>query len=319
MFKKILKILFYLMIFVAVAGASVYITATFILQSEDTVVVPELVGKEAVYALQMLSDLGVNTKVRGSEYSSAIPKNHIIYQSPEAGSEIKKGRDVKIIISKGTQSLRLPNLAGISIRQAHIILDENDLKLGVQSETYTENIEKGLVMAQTPSPGSAAARGSTVNLLVSSGIRPKTFMMPDLSGLSPEEAVLVIEKSKLEMGENISRFHKDRPRNTVVGQEPLSGYRVTEGRRVNLVVNRKPGTAQDRDASGPLFRFRIEKGFLKRHILVDFEGFGISNRIFDEFVQPGEEIWMMFPKGEDVTVSLYEDDELIKSRSYDSW
>ena len=96
--------------FFLAVGIGAYLTITLIIKSEDTVVIPEITGKELVYALEILSDLELNTKVKGSEYSADIPKNHIVFQEPEPGTEIKKGRDVRIIISKGARTIPMPNL-----------------------------------------------------------------------------------------------------------------------------------------------------------------------------------------------------------------
>ena len=62
-----------------IAGVSAYLTLTLIIKSEDTVVVPELVGKNVVNVLELLTNLGLNTKIKGSEYSAEVPKNHIIF------------------------------------------------------------------------------------------------------------------------------------------------------------------------------------------------------------------------------------------------
>ncbi|UCF94094.1 MAG: PASTA domain-containing protein, partial [Desulfobacterales bacterium] len=92
---RVIKMTMWGMAFLFTAGASAYITLTLIIKSEDTVIVPDLVGKDVVLALEFLTDLDLNTKVRGSEYSVDMPKNQVIFQDPEPGSEIKKGRDVK--------------------------------------------------------------------------------------------------------------------------------------------------------------------------------------------------------------------------------
>ena len=100
-------------------GISAYLTLTLIIKSEDTVVVPYLVGKDVVYVLELLTDLGLNTKVKGSEYSADVPKNNVIFQEPAPGAEIKKGRDVRIIISKGPKSILMPNIKGLSVQEVH--------------------------------------------------------------------------------------------------------------------------------------------------------------------------------------------------------
>jgi hypothetical protein len=72
--------------FVVVAGISAYLTLTLIIKTEDTVIVPDLEGKDVVYALELLTELELNTKVKGSEYTTDIPKNHVVFQEPQPGS-----------------------------------------------------------------------------------------------------------------------------------------------------------------------------------------------------------------------------------------
>ena len=142
MIAKIVKIALLCTAFLLVAGASAYLTLTFIIKSEDTVIVPDLVGKDVVSALELLTDLQLNTKVSGSEYSHQFPKNHVTFQEPEAGSAIKKDRDVRIMISKGTHSILMPNLVALSEQQARMIMDENGILRGHLSRTYHHNIDK---------------------------------------------------------------------------------------------------------------------------------------------------------------------------------
>lgn len=322
MIGRILKIAALALAFFLVAGISGYLTLTLIIKSEDTVIVPDLVTRDVVYALELLTDLELNTKVKGSEYSSDIAKNHVIYQNPSPGSEIKKGRDVRIIISKGPKLINLPQLTTLSTQQARIILEENDLCLGESSRTHHESILEGHVISQIPSAGTMIARGACVDLLISTGRRAKAFKMPDLSGLSIDAAILSIEKLNLNVGEIKSTFQKNMPRNIVVGQSPLSGYRVLVGSTVSLAINRKSAGDKQADGyrknSGSLFRYRIENGFLKRRIRVSLNSAGFTNDIFYEFVKPGEEIWLLIPTDSDATVFLYEDDELIRTETYEA-
>jgi len=120
--SRIIKIAALFIAFAMVVGISAYLALTLIIKSEDTVVVPDLVGKNVVYVLEFLTDLGLNTKVKGSEYSAEIPEDHVIFQEPEPGAEIKKGRDVRIILSKGTMTILVPNLKGLTLQQSRIIL-----------------------------------------------------------------------------------------------------------------------------------------------------------------------------------------------------
>jgi len=315
---KIVKIAALVLSFIIFAGISAYLTLTLLIKSEDIVIVPDLIGKEVVYVLEILTDLGLNTKVKGFEYSEDIPKNHIIFQQPEPSVEIKKGRDIKVIISKGAKNILMPNLQGLSLQQARIIIEENGLCHGEQSVTYSCIFEKDNIIAQVPSPGIQITRGGCVNLLLSLGIRPRAYKMPVLNGLTLDDAIGFIEKNNLILGEIKSLFFEDKPKDTITDQDPLAGSLVLEGSLVNLVLNRKPGTQSSEYLAGTIngnfFRYRTTHGFLKRHIRVCLTGLTFSNDLLNEFVKPDEEIWLLVPNEKGATLLVYEDDELVESQ-----
>ncbi len=323
MIAKIAKIAGVAFAFVLVAGISAYFTLTLIIKSEDTVVVPNLEGKDVVYALELLTELELNTKVKGSEYTSDIPKNHVVFQEPQPGSEIKKGRDVKIIISKGPKTVSMPNLIALSVQQANIILEENDMCQGELSRTYNTEVEKDRIIAQVPFAGTVIARGACIDLLVSKGARPSAFKMPDLAGLTLEDALQSIEKVNLTIGELKSAYQKRKPRNIIVEQEPVSGQRVIIGSAVSLLINREPQKQRSGQlygqAAGSLFRYRLDNGFLNRRIRVSLNRAGFTNDLFDDFVKAGDEIWLLIPRDKEATLFLYENDRLIQTHTYDAY
>ena len=322
MTSRILKTAGLITVFCLIAGICAYLTLRLIVRSEDTILVPDLINKDIVYALEILSDLGVNTKVKGSEYSSSITKNNVIYQDPEPGAEIKKGRDVRIIISKGQKTIIMPDLKGMLFQSAHIILEENGLILNAHSITYNKKVKKDVVVEQRPGPGRVIKRGSGVNLLVSIGSQPVFCKMPDLNGLPLDDAIILIGKNNFVEGEIKSLFDADKPLNSITSHEPPSGHRVLEGTAINLVINRKSGENYGRNtysATGcSLFRYRVKCGFLKKHVRVNINSYGVSNDAFNDFVDPGHEIRLLIPNNDSV-LFLYVDDELVQTKVFDSW
>jgi len=323
MIAKIAKIAALGTAFLLVAGASAYLTLTYIIKSEDTVIVPDLVGKDVVSALELLTDLQLNTKVSGSEYSQQFPKNHVTFQEPEAGSEIKKDRDVRIMISKGTRNILMPNLVALSEQQARMIMEENGITRGHLSRAFNQNIAKDQIMAQVPAPGVMITRGASVDILVSMGDRAAELKMPDLSGLTLDEAVFRVEKNNLAVGAIQSQFIKQKPRNIVIRQEPLAGYRVIENSPVHLVINRPPGKSTKgnfhRPLYGSLLQHDIKNGFLKMRVRIELEHKTSSAEIFDDYVKPGEQLWILVPRDQDAAVFIFEDDELVKTHLYEAW
>jgi serine/threonine-protein kinase len=147
--------------------------------------------------------------------------------------------------------------------------------------------------------------------------------MPGLSGLSIEEALLLIERNHMVLGEITSVFHEGKALNTIIDHKPLYGYRVIEGTTVNLVINRTPGrSAQEyvQTIEGvELFRYRLKDGFLKRRVKIILNSYSFSNEMFNGLMKPNEEIWLLIPKNIDATLFLYEEDELVKIQVYDAW
>jgi beta-lactam-binding protein with PASTA domain len=312
--RRFIKAAVLLGAFLVVAGISGYLTLRFIVGSEDTVVVPELVGKEVVYALDILTDLGLNTKVNGFEYRTDVPKNYVAYQEPAPGSEVKKDRDVRIIISKGPKTLVVPNLLGMDIRQAYIIMEENGLSQGILSHTFREQAATDEVISQVPPFGTVVTRGDSIDLLVSLGRRPVTYKMPYLHGLALEDAILILERAHLKLGQIRSVQRDDLPRDVVVEQDPLSGYKVASRTLVNLTMNRtEKGGILDQGLS--LFHHRVREGFLKKHIRIRVNAFGMLYDLYDVLVGPGENIWFLAPQDLETTVFVYQEGEVVLSHS----
>ena len=320
MILRIIKILALFFMFLALTGGTAYLTLTWIIRSEDTVVVPDLVGKDVVHALELLTDLGLNTKVKGSQYSETFPKNHVILQEPVPGSEIKKGRDIRIFLSKGSKTVIMPNLTGLSNRQARLVLEENGLCFGQVSSAYYPSLSKGEIIAQTPVKNRIVTRGQCVNLLMSMGPRPQAFKMSAFDGLSIEEAVVLIERSNLRVGRIRYHFEAGRPDNVIIGQKPEPGYRVVAKAPVDLVVNRKyhmTGTPipPQMQPSGFLIH-KLSAGFLKKRVKVRWDSPGISSNVVDELMEPGQELWLMVPSHQISTIFIYEDDTLVKTQVF---
>lgn len=316
MARRILKFVLLAGGFFVLAAVSAYISFTFLIRSEPATVVPDLTGKHVVTTLELLSDLSLNTKIKQMEYSSDIPIHHVISQDPLPGFEIKPGRDVRIILSKGPESVIVPSLTDLSLIQARLVLDKNGLLLGNKAEVHHELCLKGTVLGQSPVSGSTIRRDETVNLLVSLGKRAEDFIMPDLSGLPIDEAVLKMESLRLSLGNITSISIPDQPVGTVINQVPAPGYRVLSKDRVNLTINRdvtKIEKPYQYRTGLLLLRHTVPPGFLNRRIRVRLNSFGLSTDLVDTFVKPGRDLWCFIPTETNTTAFMYEDDVLVYS------
>jgi len=314
--RKAVRIAILIALFMAMAGAGAYFALTLIVKGEEPVVVPDLVGKDILYSLEILSDLGLNTRVRETAFSEQVPRNHVIDQDPEPGASIKRGRDVKIRVSRGPERIVMPNLTGLSLQQSRILLTENGLCQGSLATVASSLQNKGQVMAQHPLPGATVSRDSCADLLISGGPRTPSFSMPDLSGQPLEKTLRYLDALQLILDRMQYTFKPGFPLETVVGQTPSSGYRVAAESSADLTVNRKPIAVPDSDGgssdSTKLFRYTLENGFLKKRVIVTIGGSQGPIRLFDDFVSPGQEIWLLIPKSDTSSLQVYVDGQRMK-------
>jgi hypothetical protein len=68
-----------------------------------------------------------------------------------------------------------------------------------------------------------------------------------------------------------------------------------------------------------LFRHQIGSGYLRKKLRVEIGDGGELNVLFNEFVKPGDEIWLAIPAGMQDSISVYENDELVKSGESAVW
>jgi beta-lactam-binding protein with PASTA domain len=315
---RFFKIGMVIAIFMGAAAIGTYFAVHMLIHGKNSVIVPDLEGKEVVYALEILTDLGLNTKVKGSEYSPTIPKNHVISQAPDPGTEIKRGRDIRLVISKGPYAVVIPNLVGMDLPMAGIAIEENDLHRGTLSYTYHGKRPKDEILAQVPAPGTTAMRQSPLDLLVSLGPRPQLLRMLDLEGQGLEYAFDALEKYHLTVGAIVQVDEPDKPDNTVLEQSPDMGYPVSARSSINLTINRQSRNIRSGARQAvTMFRHRAPEGFLRQQVRVRTIRPDGAFDIFDDFVKPGEEIWLMIPRDKPTALFLYLDGDLHLTRNYD--
>ncbi len=222
--------------------SSALITMRLVIKGKE-VKVPNLVGKDIVYALETLNELGLGLKIADQEFNYFTAENHIISQKPDSGSFIKQRRDVKVVLSKGSLTVWVPSLEGDPLSLAQIKLKQQGLKIGQLAKIH-HNLAAGKVVAQYPPANSKRARGDQINLLLSQGDPAPSYIMPDLIGMQLSAATIQAKGLGLEMAQVTAEAYPGVLSETVIHQSPKSGYMVSEGQRVELVISENNGQPQ---------------------------------------------------------------------------
>jgi beta-lactam-binding protein with PASTA domain len=189
------------------------------------VVVPNVVGKPVREAAKLLSETRLNTNLeKGNDNTQ--PQGIVLSQNPPKGTSLTETRVVSIVVNY-PRPLIAPDLVGKLGTEAKITLKELGLVVGkVAIVPAAEGEPKGVVLAQNPIAGTQMIKGSSITILVS-GARPekgKTFI-PDLTGLSFEEARAIIKMSGLTLVE-INTRNSTIAKNTVLDQTPAPNKSV---------------------------------------------------------------------------------------------
>ena len=200
-------------------------------------ILPDITNLSLREAKEILQKRDLSLRVLAEEYNPLKPPGIILSQSPAPQAKVKKGRIVKVVVSKGEKMVLVPDLKGVSLRQAKIMLHEKGLEVGeitwVSSDTFPENV----VVESSPSFGLSVPLGMSVNLGVSLGISPDWVRMPDLVGTSLKETKSILKELGLEIGKIQYETKDYLPPETVLEQFPQEGAEVKKGTKVNLKVS----------------------------------------------------------------------------------
>ncbi len=136
----------------------------------ESVTAPDVKSAYLDDAQKEIEKLGLKVAISSEEFSKDVKENYIISQTPAAGTELKAGDTVNIVLSKGAQESDIPNVVGKTLQDAENILKENKMKLGNVSYEFSDFVNKGLVISQDPKSASDSFnQDSKVNVIVSKG------------------------------------------------------------------------------------------------------------------------------------------------------
>lgn len=158
------------------AGAVIlnYLVMPAFVRHGDVHRVPDVVRLPPEEAEERLEAKGFGLKVAGTRYDPEVPEGRVVSQSPKAGSLAKTGRRIYAITSRGGQLYTVPDVQGVSLRQAELLLGNEGLKPGRVTYQASEEVPKDVVVSQNPEQGTSVRAGTLVNLVVSSGLAEST-------------------------------------------------------------------------------------------------------------------------------------------------
>jgi serine/threonine-protein kinase len=230
----ILLPLFLILIAAGIAGGFWYYQS---IQSAKFTTVPKIIDLDFERAEKLLEEKGLKIEVVKEEYSATYDKGKIIRQDPPPGTRIEKGTPVKVVVSLGEKPVKVPELIGKTEIEAGQILGELGLRIGEIKEEYSDKAPEGVIISQKPAPGTEVKKGTAVDIVISKGI--EVVIVPDVTGLSANQAKTLIEKAKLKV-KVIEEESETVEKGKVIRQSPSAGDTAKKGDEVIIVVSAGP-------------------------------------------------------------------------------
>lgn len=287
-----------------------------IISNRKEVEIPDVAGQSVVDALEALNPKKLNLQIAEKAFDSVIPRDYIISQYPIPGEEVKEGRIVRVVVSRGIMQTKVPNVENVSLREAQGILRREGWIVGRIAFVSSEYAEEGKVISQTPQSDSDLLPDSKINLLVSSGKEKHYFYMPDLIGRNIEEIKKLIKNLELVEGEIKEEKTNDWKNGTILEQNPQVGFMVSYGDAVDLKISiPSDSDVDEEEKERPVFiAYTVPAGLVDRVIKVDvFDDRGLREEL-KRTVNPSEKISLDFKVKGDATMKIFLDGELVEER-----
>jgi serine/threonine-protein kinase len=195
--------------------------------------VPDLASLSVEQAEQSLRQLGLKLSRSGERFDPAVPRGLVLQQDPPAQSAVRAGRRVLVVVSLGEEFSSVPQLFGISLRGARILIERTGLAVGGVTRAPSEDVGEGLVVATDPPAESVLPREAPVGLLVSTGSAAESFVMPELLGRD----LLAVRRQLEAFGFRVLSPEGASARGMIIVQQPAPGTRVDRGTVVTLQGN----------------------------------------------------------------------------------
>jgi serine/threonine-protein kinase len=204
--------------------------------------IPELVGMDTDDAQARVERLELEYTVRASVSHPQAPEGVVLAQSPLPGQLAKGGAPISVTLSRGPEIHVLPDVSGLSERQALIVLER--LGFAARTEVREAQLAAGRSITTRPEAGTELAVPAEVVLIVSSG--PAVMSVPDLTGLHIDDVAEALEEAGLSLGAITGDPFSFEAPGRVVSQYPPSGYQLRSGGIVEVRVAGDAAAARGR-------------------------------------------------------------------------
>ena len=197
--------------------------------------VPRVLGLTLDDAARALAAAGMVASDTALVSHPTGPRGTIVWQDPPPSVAVPQGTGVALSVSRGPQPIPVPDVRQYQQELAERLIEAAGLTVaGIDTSTAPE--ERGVVVNTRPPAGRSRSPGEGVTLFVSVGA--PTISVPDLAGLTLEEARELLELTGLALGSTQARTSSAAEPGLIIEQNPAAGTLAAPGAAVRVTIVR---------------------------------------------------------------------------------
>lgn len=166
--------------------------------------VPDFSDMPLQEAIELIVDKNLRYEIFDSHYVADKVAGVIIDQHPLPDFLVKKNRKIFLTINASSPGkIEMPNLVGITLREARIRIEGYGLKLG--KLFYKYDISENVILEQQLNGNKIESSdsiivGSNIDLILGKGLANKRKIVPDLVGMTVKQAEIVATNATFNIG-----------------------------------------------------------------------------------------------------------------------
>ena len=167
--------------------------------------VPSFIGLKQAEVVKMAHKYKLRVEVTDSVYILTRKPGTVVEQNPITGTKVKQNRRILITLNaRNPKKVEMPNIVGVTLRQAKSILDLQGLIVGnlvFVPDIAVNNILEQKFKGKTIDPGRLIHKGSRVDLVLGRGMQNEKTGLPLLIGLNQSECRGRLIEASLNLGQ----------------------------------------------------------------------------------------------------------------------
>lgn len=208
-------------------------------QETEQVEMIRVVGMHVDEAKRKLLELELSPEIKYEENSS-YDAGTVLRASVQDGLMIDKGTTIVLTVAEAVEGVEVPDATGKSQTEGTALLEKEGFVVNVV-ESYDPQVEKGIVISQSPEAGTKASPGQSVTIRVSQGAEDNKVRVPDVVGMTEMDATATLAESGLPVGNVTETPHEDPALADMVCYQSYSvGSYVDKGTPVDLRISTGP-------------------------------------------------------------------------------